>query len=282
MLTVIMLIMVMAALSVLMLGVVVAQVKPTMFADKNARTVFAAETGLDAALSQMRSALGAPDIVTARSTATRRKLPCTVQGAVDRAPRTPLTYKVDVTYFDQNPTGKDATWRAANKLHLLARPPVCRSRPSFAILLSSQGVDAGIAGLAARRGDRTIETIYTFQVTQQQHRRRHDLRLRRQALPAGDRPDHRLEGHLRRRRPVPRRRPAPAVDLRHGLRHPPVRLRPGRDAPVHHRQLQHRRQHRRHADQVHADNTDPDVQLAGWRAVERREQRQARTTPTSA
>ena len=54
MLTVIMLMMVMSALSVLLLGVVMAQVKPTMFAAKNARTVFAAETGIDSALSQVR------------------------------------------------------------------------------------------------------------------------------------------------------------------------------------------------------------------------------------
>ena len=50
---------VMGALSVLLLGVIMAQIKPAMFAAKNAKTIFAAETGIDAGLSQIRSALGA-------------------------------------------------------------------------------------------------------------------------------------------------------------------------------------------------------------------------------
>lgn len=158
-LTVIMLIMVMGALSVLLLGVVVAQVKPTMFADKNSRTVFAAEAGIDAALSQMRSANGAPDI-NGKIYGDSKKLPCTVQGPVDGA-STSLTYKVTVSYFDQDPTGKDAAWRTANQLTCTTGVLIA---PSFAVL-SSEGLDAGVAGLASDAGDRLLETMYTFQVT---------------------------------------------------------------------------------------------------------------------
>ena len=56
MLTVILLIMVCAAVSILMLGVVIAQVKPTVFEGKNTRTISAAEAGVDATTSQFRTA----------------------------------------------------------------------------------------------------------------------------------------------------------------------------------------------------------------------------------
>ncbi len=162
MLTAILLIMVMAALSVLMLGVVTAQVRPTMFADKNGRTVFAAETGLDAALSQMRSALAAPDLLTGKVYGSPAKLPCTVQGKVGAAGST-LRYQVTVTYFDDNPAGKDDAWRAANQMACSPTTGV-GTAPSFA-LLSAEGLDAGVPGFASTQGDRAIETIYTFQVT---------------------------------------------------------------------------------------------------------------------
>ena len=162
MLTAILLIMIMAAISVLMLGVVVAQKTPTVFADKNGQTVFASEAGLDAALSQLRSSLGAPDILTGKIYGDPRLLPCTVQGSVNAA-GTSLKYKVNVAYFDQSPTGKDTSWRAVNQLTCSPTTGVAIA-PSFA-LLSSEGVDADLKGMASGAGNRTIETVYTFQVS---------------------------------------------------------------------------------------------------------------------
>ena len=161
MLTVIMLIMLMGALSVLLLGVVVAQVRPTIFADKNSRTVFAAETGIDSALSQVRSALGAPDI-SGNIYGNPQLLPCTVQGNVNASSST-LSYRVTMTYFGEDPAGKDETWRTNNKLICTPGSGVPVS-PSFA-LLAAEGLDAGVPGLATTAGDRLLETIYTFQVT---------------------------------------------------------------------------------------------------------------------
>ncbi|WP_197030003.1 ricin-type beta-trefoil lectin domain protein [Cellulomonas sp. URHE0023] len=161
MLTVIMLIMVMSALSVLMLGVMVAQVKPTMYAGKNTRTIFAAETGLDSALSQIRSAIGPVDM-DGKYYGAPTLLPCSVQGKVDSSTST-LTYAVNVSYFDQDPTGKDDAWRSTNKLACVSGAGVTIS-PSFAIL-SATGLDAGVAGLATTAGDRLLETMYTFKVT---------------------------------------------------------------------------------------------------------------------
>ena len=54
--TAILLIMVCTALSVLMLGVITAQLTPTLFAAKNSRTIAAAEAGVDASLTVIRSA----------------------------------------------------------------------------------------------------------------------------------------------------------------------------------------------------------------------------------
>lgn len=161
MLTVIMLMMVMGALSVLLLGVVMAQVKPTMFAAKNARTVFAAETGLDSALSQVRSALGAPD-VNGKIYGDPTKLPCTVQGKVNGSSSS-LSYEVTMMYFGENPAGRDATWRVNNQLTCTSGSGVPVA-PSFA-LLTAEGLDGGVRGLATTAGDRTLETVYTFKVT---------------------------------------------------------------------------------------------------------------------
>lgn len=162
MLTAVLLIMVMTALSVLMLGVVTAQVRPTMFADKNGRTIFAAETGLDAALSQMRSSLSPEDLLTHKIYGNPAGLPCTVKGKVGAAAST-LRFEVTVTYFDENPAGKDAAWRGANKMTCSPTTGV-GTAPSFAVL-SSQAFDAGVPGMATSAGNRAIETVYTFQVT---------------------------------------------------------------------------------------------------------------------
>ena len=162
MLMVVMLIMIVGALSVLVLGVVVAQVKPTAFGTKNERTVFAAEAGIDATLSQLRLSLGAADVVTGKIYGDPRKLPCTVQGQVGGTSAT-LAYKTTITYFDQDPAGKDATWRAANKLNCSLTNGV-QIAPSFAVI-SSQGVDGAVQNMSASSGNRTIETTYTFQVS---------------------------------------------------------------------------------------------------------------------
>src|SRR3954451_19782269 len=130
----VMLIMIGGALSVLVLGVVVAQVKPTQFCTKDQRTVFAAEAGVDATLSQLRLSLGAPDVITGKTYGDPHKLPCTVQGKVGGTSAT-LAYLSTITYFDQDPAGKDATWRAANKLSCSGTSGVAIA-PSFAVIAS--------------------------------------------------------------------------------------------------------------------------------------------------
>ncbi|WP_421733820.1 hypothetical protein [Cellulomonas sp.] len=161
-LMVVMLIMIVGALSVLVLGVTVAQVRPTQFGTKTEQTVFAAEAGIDATLSQLRLNLAAPDLLTGKIYGDPHKLPCTVSGHVGGS-STDLEYVTTITYFDVDPTGKDATWRAANDLTCSTTAGVAIA-PSFA-LISSQGKDKAVMGLSAAAGNRTIETVYTFQVS---------------------------------------------------------------------------------------------------------------------
>ncbi len=158
MLTVILLIMVCAAVSVLMLGVVVSQVKPTVFEAKNTRTIAAAEAGIDATLSQLRTATRTD--LAGNVFGNPHQLPCTVSGTVAGA--STAQYDVQISYFVANPAGKDATWRSANQI--VCTPGNGTSyAPSFAVITAS-GNDAAVAGYATSVGDRTLETVYTFQV----------------------------------------------------------------------------------------------------------------------
>lgn len=157
-LTAVMLIMIVGALSVLMLGLIVSQVQPTMFNAKNSRTIVAAEAGIDAALSQMRSATSV-DAITKKVLGNPALLPCTVQGNLD-ATSPDLEYDVTLTYFDEDPKGRDSAWRSANALTCVGGLKVA---PAFAVI-SSEGLDAGVPGRATTSGDRRLETVYTFQI----------------------------------------------------------------------------------------------------------------------
>lgn len=162
MLSVILLVMVVSALSVLMLGVVVAQVKPTVFQAKNTRTIAAAEAGIDATLSQLRTATRTD--LAGNVYGDPHKLPCTVSGTVGGASAT-LTYAVQIAYFTVNPAGMNAAWRSANQIVCTPGNGMSYS-PSFAVITSS-GADAALVGYSSSVGNRTLESVYTFQVVNQ-------------------------------------------------------------------------------------------------------------------
>ena len=162
-LTTIMLIMVVGSLSVLMLGVVVAQVKPTLFGAKYSRTIVAAEAGVDAALSQIRSATSKAK-VSQDVLGDPKKLPCSVEGRVSDESGE-YAYTATVDYFLDDPRGKDAAWRATNSLKNFCEK-ISRPVPAFAVI-SSRGTDATVPGRAASSGDRTLESVYTFQTINQ-------------------------------------------------------------------------------------------------------------------
>ena len=158
--TAILLIMVCTALSVLMLGVITAQLKPTLFAAKNSRTIAAAEAGVDASLTVIRNARSI-DPISTTELGDPRKLPCTVTGKLDGSSN--YTYRATVRYYDLDPSGKTEAWRSTNAKTCTPGNGLAAS-PMFA-LISSEGLGDGVPGLASEAGDRTLETIYTFQLT---------------------------------------------------------------------------------------------------------------------
>lgn len=161
MMTAIMLIFLTGALSILVLGIVVSQITPTQFARKNSQTVFAAEAGLNTALSQVRAAVSAPDF-TGAVYGNKSLLPCSANGPVV-AGATDLTYNVTVQYFKENPTGRDDAWRAANRMACTPGSGTLL-QPTYA-LITAMGLADGVPGLATNAGDRKLSTVYQFQVT---------------------------------------------------------------------------------------------------------------------
>jgi Tfp pilus assembly protein PilX len=158
MLMVIMLVLVVGSLGALITASVVQQVRPTAFGQKNTRTVFAAEAGVQATLGQFRNityvdATGAP-----RGNPT--SLPCSLGGAAG-LPAEQLQYAVTVQYFSDDPTGRSQAWRDANDLDCTASGVA--TTPTFG-LITARGSAKGVPGFAASDGNRTIESLYTFNV----------------------------------------------------------------------------------------------------------------------
>ena len=161
MVTTLIAIMLTATLSVLMLGVVVAQLLPTSLLQANSQTIFAAEAGVHAELGQIRTAEAAPDY-TAAIYGDPDRLPCTASGPVDGA-TDELRYSATVQYFLDDPTGRSAAWVASHAL--LCTPgsgPV--SDPAYA-LITSRGEGVPVAGKGTDASDRTVSAVYEFQVT---------------------------------------------------------------------------------------------------------------------
>ena len=161
-LTALLMVMIMSALSILVLGLVVSQVKPTHFSEKNTRTIFAAEAGVEASLARIRTAVGAADF-TGRVYGDPKKLPCTMTGAVDTA-ASGTTYDVVVQYFKEDPAGQTAAWRSVNALPCANGTGTNTQLPSYAYI-ASHGQAVSSARVGATTADRSISMIYQFSTT---------------------------------------------------------------------------------------------------------------------
>lgn len=156
-LTVIMLMFIVGALSVLVLGAVVSQVRPTLATQESSRTVFAAEAGVQTALSQIRSATGSS------GQGDRRALPCTVSGSVDGTGGR-VTFTANVRYYSANPTGQSDDWLDAPANKLTCTTPGGPTRtPSFAVV---RAAGADTTGGVLVRG-RELQAVYTFNIVNQ-------------------------------------------------------------------------------------------------------------------
>lgn len=164
MLSVILLMTIVTLLSVVLLGLVLAQVSPTLHANKNNRTLVAAQAGIDAAVGQLRNATSLEATVEMGDI---HKLPCMVVGNVDGSGANGR-YEAELQYFVGSPEGKDAAWRAANALTCYTGTGInggLRAVPHYAVV-TSEGFDDS-ATVMVDRADRVIQATYTFQLTTQ-------------------------------------------------------------------------------------------------------------------
>lgn len=162
-LLVIMMMLVVTSLSMLVLGVVIAQVQPTALAQKSTITINGAQAGVDAALSQIRSSVGAPNAA-GNAFGNRTALPCTLQGTVGAASDR-NAYAVTIEYYDTDPTDLADADRASHRLVCTAGSGLAVV-PAFA-LIKSAGTASGrsVPRAASTSGDRTIQSLYAFKVS---------------------------------------------------------------------------------------------------------------------
>jgi len=176
--TVLFVILVSSALAITLTAVMLSQTLPVTFERKSTRSLHSSEAGIDYALSRLRDSAGTPRAVTQLDGSVvtidgdQTRLPCdpTLGGAGTAGPnwrqqldlgatgRTEIT----ITYFRNDPAGKDADWRRANKMS--CPTSINSTTPQYALITSASRSTDVVAGGTAR-GDRSLEAVYTFRVT---------------------------------------------------------------------------------------------------------------------
>lgn len=163
MVTTLLAIMLTATLSMIMLAVIMNQVMPTSYLQTSSQTIFAAEAGVNAVVGQIRTSDSvATPLGVYGDTAS---LPCEsapVMGTVGGA-TSDLRYEAVVRYYREDPTGQTEVWLDANKVTCaVGSGPV--QNPIYA-LITSTGIGAPVPGLSGVSGDRMLQAVYEFQVT---------------------------------------------------------------------------------------------------------------------
>jgi Ricin-type beta-trefoil lectin domain len=159
---------IMAGLSTALLSTVLAQNIPVYVAQKGTQTINTAQAGMEAAMGLIRTAT---DVDGSGATyGDPSELPCTVTGKPN-AQVDGLSYSVQISYFVQDPTGKDPTWQAANDLNCSSTSGITDSvsgvlkTPNYA-LIAAKGIGSNIPGSASTTlGNRSVQAIYKFMVS---------------------------------------------------------------------------------------------------------------------
>ncbi|WP_166868743.1 RICIN domain-containing protein [Salinibacterium sp. ZJ70] len=123
-------------------------------AERSSQTVYAAQSGMQIALGQLRSAVTA-------GYGDRSKLPCTVDGAIDSSDGA-SAYTVEVRYYREDPTERTPAWRDNS-----ANFRTCSTltfTPHFA-LLTARAEGAPKPGLDDAAGNRALQAVYAFKVS---------------------------------------------------------------------------------------------------------------------
>lgn len=142
-----------------LLAVLLSQMQAIQLAKKNTRTGYAAQAGIQATLSTLRSNTERKVVAgSAADYGDPSKLPQDFDGTVDNGD---LSYSVKVKYYAEDPTGRSDSWLEANWLRFAAGAKPAK-QPRFARIVST-GTDEGSNADAAM--NRTVTALYTFTTT---------------------------------------------------------------------------------------------------------------------
>lgn len=157
---------IMAGIGTVILTVVLAQVVPSYIAQKNTKTVYAAQAGMQASLGILRSV--SKTDVTGKVFGDPSKLPCAVSGGLNPSSSDGLGYSVTIQYYSTDPTGQSDGWLSSNQLPCAAGAGVTTSSSSplkFA-LLESHGTGPALPGTTdTSAANRSIAAVYAFNYT---------------------------------------------------------------------------------------------------------------------
>jgi type II secretory pathway pseudopilin PulG len=169
---------IMAGLAAVILSTILGQVAPTSLEQKSTQTVYAAQAGMQAALSRFRAAVlvnGSGVVQTdtlGNPLGDPTKLPCSVAGTLD--PTTPadgIGYRVTIWYYSTDPTFQSASWQAntANQIacSTTSGVPSTAINPVKYALLTSVGTGNNLPNTPANStaGNRSVAAVYEFKVS---------------------------------------------------------------------------------------------------------------------
>lgn len=161
----ILLIVAVTGLSLVLLAVLTSQYLPLAANQKRTRASYAAESGLQAGLTLLRTSTHTT--VSGAVYGDRGKLPCTtgakagsIQGAVDGTGADTVSYQVNFQYLLSNPSGHTNAWITSNAMKC---SDLAAAQPTYAVL-SATGTDATAAGTSGN-GQRQMTAVYQFTTT---------------------------------------------------------------------------------------------------------------------
>ncbi|MEO7123227.1 MAG: hypothetical protein ABIY53_08720 [Lacisediminihabitans sp.] len=158
-LSAIMFMVIMAGISVVLLSTVLGQIVPSNLAQRNTKTIYAAQAGVQASLAMLRSA-SAPADASGKVYGDPSKLLCSLTGSVD-AQANGLSYVATIKYYNADPTKITG---AANP-QIACNAAGVSAKPKFA-QISSQGTADPVAGVSSTpTGSRSLSAVYSFQIT---------------------------------------------------------------------------------------------------------------------
>jgi Tfp pilus assembly protein PilX len=160
MLTAIMFMIIIAGVTTVILGVVLGQVAPGNNAQKNTKTIYSAQAGLQAALGIFRNAGTANIQGTVYGDTT--KLPCSLSSTATNATTDGNAYSVAIAYYASDPTVAGATAISCTTGAYGAPGSGPVSTPAYAVVTStgSSTQIPNTSGIA----NRVVSAIYKFQV----------------------------------------------------------------------------------------------------------------------